>query len=99
MAAVTPNRMRLSNRLRVLAGGEPRLGDPQHFREFVASELIAVGEGLGMRYVGGFAYGMTLGIPRTGLSLLPSVAGMHSGHLFPFLADCFCVVFKHEGRA
>lgn len=99
LAVVTPNRLRLSNRLRVVAGAEPKMGDPQHFREFVPSELRAMGEELGLQYVGGFAYGMTVGIPRTGLNLFPAAAGMHMGRLFPALADCFCVVFRRGGDA
>ena len=95
VAVVTPNRMRLANRLRVLAGRQPLLGDPQHYREFVGAELIALGNNLGLEYFAGFAYGMTLRIPNTGLNLLPMPARLRLGHFFSSVADCCCVVFKH----
>ena len=64
MAVVTPNRMRLANRLRILAGGQARLVDPQHYREYVPTELIAIGEELGLKYFASFAYGISVRIPE-----------------------------------
>lgn len=95
IAVVTPNFMRLSNRLRVLAGRQPLLGDPQHFREFVDTELIALGRELGLEYFGGFSYGIALRIPKLGFELLPVPVSLRLGRLFPSIADCLCVVFTH----
>ena len=98
VAVVTPNRMRLSNRVRVLAGRQPKLGDPQHYREYVVGELIALGNDVGLEYLDCFAYRLTLRIPKTGLSLLPVPASLRLGHFFFSLADCFCVVFRRRQR-
>src|SRR5262249_25274750 len=38
VAAATPNRRRLMNRLLALAGRTPVLADPQHFREYTGDE-------------------------------------------------------------
>ncbi len=96
VAAVTPNRLRLSNRLRTLAGGHATLGDPQHFREYVANDLIAFGRENGLDYFGSFAYGVSLRIPKTNRNLLPLSLSLGFGRYFPTLADCFCVVFKKQ---
>jgi 2-polyprenyl-3-methyl-5-hydroxy-6-metoxy-1,4-benzoquinol methylase len=98
LAVVTPNRLRLSNRLRILAGGQAQLGDPQHYREYVPAELIVLGNEQGLEYCGSFAYGISLRIPKTNLNLLPLPASLRLGHLFSPLAECFCVVFKRGTR-
>ena len=95
VAVVTPNRLRLSNRLRIRAGGLAQLGDPQHYREYVAAELVALGNDLGLEYSGSFAYGISLRIPKTDLNLLPLPASLRLGHMFSFMADCFGVVFRN----
>ena len=53
IAVVTPNRLRLSNRLRILTGGKPKLGDPQHYREYVAPELVLLGTEQGLNTLRG----------------------------------------------
>ena len=93
IAVVTPNRLRLSNRLRLLAGVKVKLGDPQHFHEYTAPELTKIGDEVGLKCVGGFAYGLTLNLPRIGVNILPSRLGLKLGRFFPSAADCFCVVF------
>jgi SAM-dependent methyltransferase len=94
VAMVTPNRLRLSNRIRVLGGGRPKLGDPQHFREYIAEELAALGREAGLSYAGHFGYGLTLKVPRVGLGLLPAWANIRLGYLLSALSDCICVVFR-----
>ena len=71
VAVVTPNRMRLANRLRILAGGQARLVDPQHYGEYVPTELIAIGEELGFKYFASFAYGISVRIRRHGTCCCP----------------------------
>jgi 2-polyprenyl-3-methyl-5-hydroxy-6-metoxy-1,4-benzoquinol methylase len=94
VAAVTPNRLRLSNRLRLLTGGHARLGDPQHFKEYIVSDLVASGRTAGLEYIGSFGYGLTLNIPRAGVSLLPSFVNLHLGRFLASAADCFGVVYR-----
>lgn len=96
VAVVTPNRLRLSNRLRILAGGQPRLGDPQHFKEYVNADLVALGAEAGLACIGSFAYGLTLTIPRLGRSLLPTGASLSLGRLFAPAADCIGVVYRRS---
>lgn len=98
VAVVTPNRLRLANRLRILAGRPPILGDPQHFREYVPSELRELGKAVGLRHVGGFAYDLTFRLPRFGVSLLPAGVSLRLGHMVAPLADCFCVVFRRDPK-
>ena len=94
VAAVTPNRLRLSNRVRLLVGGRAQLGDPQHFREYVPAEIIEVGRKLGLDHVGDFSYGVSARVPMTRHSLLPSLVNLHLGRLVTPIADCFGVVFQ-----
>jgi SAM-dependent methyltransferase len=96
VAVITPNRMRLSNRLRLLAGGQPKLGDPQHYREYTVPELIALGNDAGLEFFGAFSYGISLRIPMTTAKVLPLPASLFLGRLLSFLADCFCIVFRKK---
>jgi SAM-dependent methyltransferase len=94
IVAVTPNRLRLSNRLRILAGGQAQLGDPQHYREYVPSDLIALGREQGLEFFGLFAYGVTLRVPKTNFHLLPLPLGLRLGRLVPSISDCFGVILQ-----
>jgi SAM-dependent methyltransferase len=96
VAVATPNRNRLSNRIRAMLGGQPRLSDPQHYREFVMAELRALGEAVGLKYLGGFGYGMTLGVPRLGWQLIPFWLGLRLGAWLPEWSQCFCAVFQKD---
>jgi SAM-dependent methyltransferase len=96
VAVVTPNRLRLANRLRVMAGGKARLMDPQHYREFVPKDLIALGEVLGLEYSAGFSYGLSIRVPMTRRTLFPTPVALRLGYLLSPLADCFCVVLKNN---
>jgi len=96
VAAITPNRLRLTNRVRALAGAAPKYGDPQHYREYTIDELITLGQEAGLKYFGGFAYGMSLRIPKTKAMLMPAPIRLRLGHFLPFAADCFGVVFKNS---
>lgn len=98
VAVVTPNRLRLSNRLRILAGGHAQLGDPQHYREYVPAELVALGHEQELEYFGSFAYGISLRIPKTNINLLPLPLSLRLGNLLPALAECFCVVFRRASQ-
>lgn len=95
VAAITPNRLRLSNRLRGLAGVALKRADPQHFCEYTINELIALGEEAELKYFGSFSYGMSLRIPKTKATLMPASMRLRLGHIVPFAADCFGVVFKN----
>jgi 2-polyprenyl-3-methyl-5-hydroxy-6-metoxy-1,4-benzoquinol methylase len=96
VAVITPNHLRLSNRLRILTGASPKFGDPQHFREYTIPEIVALGEKAGLKYCGAFAYGMSLRIPKTNSMFLPAPIRLRLGHLVPFAADCLGVVFQND---
>jgi hypothetical protein len=78
-----------------MVGAAPKFGDPQHFREYTTNELITLGEEAGLNYFGAFAYGMSLRIPKTKAMLMPTSIRLRLGHVAPFAADCFGVVFKN----
>jgi 2-polyprenyl-3-methyl-5-hydroxy-6-metoxy-1,4-benzoquinol methylase len=99
LAVVTPNRMRIGNCLRTLAGKPPKLGDPQHYREYVAAELIEFGNKIGLEYFAGFSCGLSPRVPKFGWPLMPARASLRLGYLLPSIADCFCVVFKSKSPA
>lgn len=98
VAAVTPNRLRLANRIRLVLGRSPKLGDPQHYCEYTPRELVSLGEKLGLEYQGRFSYGMSIHIPYTGLTFPPLIVGMRLGRIFPALADCFGVIFRKRSE-
>lgn len=94
VAAVTPNRLRLANRLRISLGGSPKLSDPQHYCEYLVPELVSIGETLSLEYFGHFGYGMALSLPRLGVRLVPLRVGLSLGRMFPGWSDCFGVIFR-----
>jgi SAM-dependent methyltransferase len=96
IAVVTPNRLRLPNRLRMLMGRQPKLGDPQHYQEYTSRELIELGANQELGYFGNFSYGLSARIPVAKINPLPVSAGLRIGHLVSSLADCICVIFKKE---
>ena len=97
IAVVTPNRLRLANRLRILAGARPKLADPQHFREFTMGELIALGGEFGLENVGNFGYGLSIQLPNVG-PVVSAELGLRVGWLFPPIADCLGVIFQRANR-
>lgn len=54
----TPNRARLSNRLRARQGLAPELLDPQHFKEYTADEIVELGRRAGFISGSYFGYGL-----------------------------------------
>ncbi len=58
VAIFTPNRERLSNRLRARRGLPPELLDPQHFKEYIAAEFIELGRSAGFGKAWYFGYGL-----------------------------------------
>jgi 2-polyprenyl-3-methyl-5-hydroxy-6-metoxy-1,4-benzoquinol methylase len=85
-AIFTPNRLRLSNRLRARQGLPFELLDPQHFKEYTVDEIHALGRAAGFRPAGSFAYGLD-GLPvlakishgwrlRLGAMLSPMASGL-----------------------
>ena len=58
IAIVTPNRTRLTNRLRGFRGLPYELLDPQHFREYTIDEIQKLASPFGFLPAGGFGYGL-----------------------------------------
>lgn len=94
VAVVTPNRLRLANRLRLLVGRTPIVGDPQHFREYVPNDLVALGRLVGLTCVGRFGSGFSLVVPRGSFNPFWVRLAVNVGRRFPSLADCFGLVFQ-----
>jgi 2-polyprenyl-3-methyl-5-hydroxy-6-metoxy-1,4-benzoquinol methylase len=94
VAAVTPNRMRMDNAYRYLRGHPALREDPQHFREYTISDLIALGSRARMKFVGYFGYGMSFTAPVLERRVIPRRAGLWLGLLLPPLAERIGVVFR-----
>ena len=94
VAAATPNRQRLQNRLLRALGRAPVLADPQHFREYTADELTALGRQAGLQPQASFAYSASLLLPKLRWQVVPQAVGCQLGYRLPAVADCFCVVFR-----
>lgn len=91
MAIFTPNRLRLSNWLRIRKGLAPQLLDPQHFKEYTASDLHELGRGNGLRSAGGFAYGLD---GLTVLNRMSHRTRLRLGALIPRAASGLCVLLR-----
>ncbi|WP_337996696.1 class I SAM-dependent methyltransferase [Oleispirillum naphthae] len=87
----TPNRLRLSNRIRRLKGLEPQLCDPQHFHEYVPGEVEAIGRAFHLSRADGFGYGLS------GVGILNRIGvrnRLRWGTVLASAADAFCVIFS-----
>jgi 2-polyprenyl-3-methyl-5-hydroxy-6-metoxy-1,4-benzoquinol methylase len=90
-AIFTPNRLRMSNRLRISKGLAPLLLDPQHFKEYTASEIHELGRAAGFDAAGYFAYGID------GLAMLNRLshrARLRLGALIPRVGSGLCVLLR-----
>ncbi len=91
IAIFTPNRMRLSNVLRILKRQPIQYLDPQHFHEYTAGEIRALGRRFDLKPVATFGYGFS-GIAR--LNRFPIETRLKLGAIFSPIADCFCLLFR-----
>lgn len=94
VAAATPNRRRLFNRMIGLLGVKARLADTQHYTEFTPDELASVGRAEGLEVVGWFGYGLSLTVPKLGWNLVPRRGGIRLGYRLPSASDVFCIIFQ-----
>lgn len=90
-AIFTPNRLRMSNRLRIMRGRRPIVCDSQHFREYTLSELAVVGREAGLQYVGGFGYGLE---PIRPVNRISHSDRLRLGNRFPSLASGICAIHQ-----
>lgn len=91
LAIFTPNRLRLSNFLRILKRQPIQYCDPQHFKEYVPDELFAMGKDHGFEALKCFSYNLS------GTSLINRLSmrtKIKLGSLLPKIADAFCVIMK-----
>lgn len=91
IAIFTPNRVRLSNRMRGLRGLTPQLCDPQHFKEYTVGEVAEMGRKFGFSLFASFGYGFE------NLKILNGLSHdrlLRIGKLLPMVASCFCIVMR-----
>jgi 2-polyprenyl-3-methyl-5-hydroxy-6-metoxy-1,4-benzoquinol methylase len=99
IAVFTPNRKRLTNRLRALLRLDLVLEDPQHFAEYTVHELTRLGTRLGLTVIDDFSYNLTLEVPKFGWQIVPKTWSKHVGKLIPKFANRFAVVFQTSGNS
>jgi 2-polyprenyl-3-methyl-5-hydroxy-6-metoxy-1,4-benzoquinol methylase len=91
IAIFTPNRMRLSNVLRILKRQPIQYLDPQHFHEYTAGEIRALGHSFGLTVVATFGQGLS-GIGW--IDRLPIERRLRLGGFFSPISDGICVLFR-----
>ena len=94
IAIFTPNRKRLSNRIRARRGLTPELLDPQHFKEYSAAEIIELGRSEG------FGDGKYFGYGLSGYSTIDRLSNrwrLRLGRAFPAIASGLCVILAAPG--
>jgi 2-polyprenyl-3-methyl-5-hydroxy-6-metoxy-1,4-benzoquinol methylase len=99
VAAATPNRSRLLNRLLPLAGRAPVLADPQHFREYNAAEMRAMVAAAGLEWQTTFGYGLSFVVPKLRCEIVPQRYAAKLGGLVPGIADLLCVVARKPAQS
>jgi trans-aconitate methyltransferase len=95
IAILMPNRLRLSNVLRILRFKSAELSDPQHYREYTARETIALGRRAGFAPVASFGYGLA----GTGVGFVDRAGidrQLRWSRYVPAIANCVCVVMRRS---
>lgn len=95
IAVFTPNRLRLRNRLRMRDGLEPEVLDPQHYKEYTASEIFELGRQIGLLPQTYFGYGIG------GNSLVDRLSNrfrLRLGRALYPLASGLCVILRRPPR-
>jgi 2-polyprenyl-3-methyl-5-hydroxy-6-metoxy-1,4-benzoquinol methylase len=95
IAVVTPNRLRVENRVRRFLGYPPRLIDPMHFTEYSIADLTDLGKILGLQMVGTFGHTVHLAASPS-LTLLngTSPIGLWIGRALPGVANVVGIIFQ-----
>jgi 2-polyprenyl-3-methyl-5-hydroxy-6-metoxy-1,4-benzoquinol methylase len=91
VAVFTPNRRRLSNIRRWARFERALLLDPQHFKEYVAAEIVAMAQKCDLTGAYRFGYGMH-GI--SWIDRMPVEKRIRLGEVVPFAAHGMCVVLR-----
>lgn len=94
VAVVTPNRLRVDNRIARLRRRPETFIDPQHFTEWTPRELIEVARPLGLQPVATEGFGMSVLIPRVGRQAIPPRVGERLGARIKPGADVFLQVWR-----
>ncbi len=92
IAIFTPNRMRLSNVLRILKRQPIQYLDSQHFHEYAAGEIKALGRRFGLTVGATFGQGLS-GIGW--IDRLPIEQRLRFGGFLSPIADGICVLFRN----
>ncbi len=95
VAIVTPNRLRLENRLRRLEGQSAVFTDIMHYREYSLKELQAIGRKFGLKTYASFGFGFpNYGLP--GLRKLTIRRLTKLGCYLPFFANGIGIIWKNS---
>ena len=96
VAVVSPNRMRLVNRVRHWFGRAPGLGDPLHYAEYTISGFNNMGQKAGLTYVGHFGHSTSFGLK--GLTVIEgnSAFALKLGQYIPTWANVIGAVFQKK---
>jgi SAM-dependent methyltransferase len=89
----TPNRLRLSNRIRRLKGQPEILCDQMHYKEYVPAEIFTMGKDLGLKPRGWFGVSLTEW-ESVGLRTPDLERRLKWGRRLPFLASSIGVVME-----
>ena len=96
VAVVTPNKMRLVNRVRRCFGRVPGLGDPLHFDEYAISDFITMGQKIGLAYTDHFGHSTSFGLKGITLIEGNSAFALKLGQYAPTWANVIGVVFQKK---
>jgi SAM-dependent methyltransferase len=96
LAIVTPNRLRLDNRLRSAFGKELRLVDPQHFQEYTPRELRDLAAPLPLEPAATVGLTAALTVPRVHVQAVPPRLGRALAALAPPVSSSFAQVWRRR---
>lgn len=98
VAIVTPNRDRLDNRVRRVLRREPRLLDPQHYREYTPAGLRELAASLPLEPLATIGLFAVFQLPRLGIQVIPERAGTTLARRWPALSSSFAHVWRYVPR-
>lgn len=101
VAICTPNRLRLDNRLASLRRRPLTVGDPMHYREYVASELVELGKKRGLVPIAHLGHGIhpVRLFGHTFLADLSVRRRTSLGRWLPAVASIITVLMKKEAES
>ena len=98
LAVVTPNSLRLDNRLRRLLGRPPTLLDPQHFDEYSPAQMRRLAKEAGLDHVATIGGALRLLVPKVNRQVIPERLGRALGARLPAGTSTYAAVFRDSGH-